>query len=112
MFADPTLTVDSLVGVMEKVTSDEKRRREVWEKVLKWKYFRPGYFLDIVIVSSYVDEVYTKYTTDKEKTHALADVYVNSRPESSWQHLVKALYAYGELAAAKEAKPFLQHNGG
>ena len=103
MFADPTLTVDSLVGVMEKVTSDEGRRRKVWAEVLRREYLTP---------SSYVDEVYTKYTTDKEKTHALADVYVNSRPESSWQHLVLTLYAEGELAAAKEAKSFLQHNGG
>ena len=103
MFADPTLTVDSLVGVMEKMTSDERRRREVWKKVLRWEYLTPSF---------YVDEVYTKYTTDKEKTHALADVYVNSRPESSWQHLVQTLYDYGELAAAKEAKSFLQHNGG
>ena len=112
MFADPTLTVNSLVGVMEKVTSDEERRREVWEEVLKWEIYRPGYLPDLVISSSYLDEVYTKYTTDKEKTHALADVYVNSRPESSWQHLVQTLYAGGELAAAKEAKSFLQHNGG
>ena len=95
--------MDGLVGVMEKVTSDEERRRKVWEKVLWWDHTTP---------SSYLDEVYTKYTTDKEKTHALADVYVNSRPESSWQHLVQTLYAKGELAAAKEAKPFLQHNGG
>ena len=88
---------------MEKVTSDEGRRREVWEKVL----WRGGH-----TPSSYLDEVYTKYTTDKEKTHALADVYVNSRPESSWQHLVQTLYVKGELAAAKEAKSFLQQNGG
>ena len=75
----------------------------MWEEVLEWDFTTPF---------SYLDEVYTKYTTDKEKTHALADVYVNSRPESSWQHLVQALYAKGELAAAKEAKSFLQHNGG
>ena len=103
MFAEPTLTVDSLVGVMEKVTSDEGRRREVWKEVLDWEHYTPY---------SYIDEVYTKYSTDKEKTHALANVYVNSRPESSWQHLVQTLYAKGELAAAKEAKSFLQHNGG
>ena len=103
MFADPTLTVDSLVAVMEKVTSDEGRRRKVWREVMEW---------DLTTPSSYIDEVYTKYSTDKEKTHALADVYVNSRSESSWQHLVQTLYAYGEQAAAKEAKSFLQHNGG
>ena len=95
--------MDGLVGVMEKVTSDEERRREVWREVLWWNATTP---------SSYLDEVYTKYTTDKEKTHALADVYVNSRPESSWRHLVQTLYYVVELAAAKEAKSFLQHNGG
>ena len=104
MFSDPTLTVESLVGVMEKVTSDEGWRREVWERVLQWDYTTP---------SSYIDEVYSKYiTTAKEKTHALADIYVNSRPESSWQDLVRILYDESELAAAKEAKPFLQQNGG
>ena len=103
MFAEPTLTVDSLVGVMEKVTSDEGRRKKVWEEVLSG---------DLTTPSSYIDAVYTKYSTDKEKTHALADVYVNSRPESSWQHLVRTLYAYGELAATKEAKSFLQQSGG
>ena len=102
MFADATLTVESLVGVLEKVTSDEGRRRKVWERMLKWYSATP---------SSYLDEVYSKYTSDKEKTHALADVYINSRPDSSWRHLVQILYSEGELAAAKEAKSFLQQNG-
>ena len=94
--------VESLVGVMKKLTSDERRRREVWEEVLEW---------DCVTPFSYLNEVYTMYTTDEEKTHALAVVYVNSRPESSWQHLVQTLYRESELAAAKEAKSFLQQNG-
>ena len=96
MFSDPTLTVESLVIVMEKVTSDEGRRREVWERVLGWTS------------SPYLDEVYLKYSTAEEKTHALADVYVNFTPGSSWQHLVQILYGESEMAAAKEAKPFLQ----
>ena len=91
--------MDSLVEVMEKVTSDEGRRRVVWESVLRWNYTTP---------SSYLDEVYIKYTSDEEKAHALADVYINSRPESSWQDLVRTLYWESELAAAKEAKLFLQ----
>ena len=95
--------MDSLVGVMKKVTSDEGRRREVWKEMLQWNYTTP---------SSYLNEVYTKCTTDEEKTHALGDAYVNNRPESSWQHLVQTLYWEGELAAAKEAKSFLQQNGG
>ena len=91
--------MESLVGVMEKVTSDEGRRRKVWERVLEWK---------VVIPFSYLDEVYSKYTADEEKTLALADVYINSRPESSWQHLLQILYAESEVAAVKEAKSFLQ----
>ena len=88
--------MESLVGVMEKVTSDEGRRREVWERVLG---------LDYVTPSSYLDKV---YPTAEEKTHALADVYINSRSDSSWQHLVKILYGESEMAAAKEAKSFIQ----
>ena len=102
MFADPTLTVDNLVGVMEKVTSDKESRKEVWKKVLEWEDNAPD---------SYVDEVYTKYTTEKEQTNILADVYINSRPDSSWHHLVETLYEEGEVAAAKEAKSFLEQNG-
>ena len=96
------MTVDSLVRVMEKVTSDEGGRRKVWERVLKWEGATP---------SSCLDEVYSKYTTAKEKTHALADVYVNSRPESSWEHLLQTLHDESEVAAAKEAKSFLEQKG-
>ena len=84
------------------MTSDEERRKKVWGKVLD---------LDGATPSSYLDKVYSKYTTAEEKTHALADVYVNSRPESSWQHLAETLYAQSELAAAKEVKSFLQQHG-
>ena len=88
---------------MEKVTSDEKRRRNVWERVLEYEYMYIYY-----TASFYVDEVYLKDSTAEEKTRALADVYVNIRPDSSWMHLVQILYAESEMAAAKEAKPFLQ----
>ena len=74
----------------------------MWGKVLKWDYRTPD---------SYLDEVDTNYSTEKEKTNVLADVYINSRPDSSWEHLVKTLYDAGELVTAKEAKPFLQQNG-
>ena len=96
------MIVESLVRVMEKMTSDEGRRKEVWGRVLD---------LDGATPSSYLDEVYSKYTTAEEKIHALADVYVNIRPGSSWQHLVITLYTESELAAAKEAESFLQQNG-
>ena len=72
---------------------DEGKRSKVWKEVLEWDYATP---------SACLDEVYSKYTTANEKTHALADVYINSRPDSSWQHLVQTLYDDNELAAAKE----------
>ena len=104
LFTDHALTVDVLVDVMEKLTSDEERRREVWQKMLRWEYNTP---------SSYIAEVYTQLNTSaREKTQALSDVYVNIRPESSWQHLVVTLYDESELAAAKQAKLFLPVNGG
>ena len=102
LFAEPTLTVDNLVGVMGKVTSDKERRKEVWREVLEWGYHAPD---------SYIDEVYTKYTTEKEQTNVLVDVCINSTPYSSWYYLVRTLYCKGELAAAKEAKSFFQQNG-
>ena len=102
-FADSTLTVENLLRVMKKVTSeDEEKRRELWERVLEWDYDVP---------ESYLDEVESKYTTTREKTSDLVDVYVNSHPEPSWKQLVERLYLCGEMAAAKEAKAFLQKNG-
>ena len=101
-FTDPALTLNNFIGVIEKVTPDKERRREVWGKVLKWNYHTPD---------SYLNEVDTNYSTENEKTNVLADVYINSRTDSSWEHLVKTLHGAGELAAAKEAKSFLQQNG-
>ena len=109
LFAEPTLTVDNLVRVTEKVTLDKKRRKEVWRKVLEWEYDK--FSLEYYTPNSYLVEVYTKYTTEKEQTNVLADVYINSRPDSSWHHLIETLYEKHELAAAKEAKSFLQQNG-
>ena len=88
---------------MEKVTSeDEEKIREVWEEVLVWNCCVP---------ESYLNEVESKYSTTREKTSDIADVYVNSYPEPSWERLVNGLYCCGEMAAAKEAKSFLQKNG-
>ena len=102
-FAESTLTVDNLLRVMKKVTSDEEKRMKVWREVLWWE----EYDYD---PKSYLDEVESKYTTTREKTSDIADVYVNSYPEPSWERLVGDLYYCGEMAAAKEAKSFLQKN--
>ena len=100
IFTESSLTVDNLVGVMEKMTSGKENRRKVWEAVLEWEEFIPSYLFDMVD---------RKKTTEKEKQSILAGVYIDVRPESSWKHLVSFLYDNGELAAAKEAKSFLQN---
>ena len=46
-----------------------------------------------------------------DRVASLADVYVNIKPRSSWQHVVSVLYDEYELAAAKEAKSFVSQNG-
>ena len=99
-FAEPSLTVDNLVGVMRKVTPGKENRSEVWQQVLEWNGCR---------IDCFLDNMDTKKITEKEKMSILAGVYINVRPESSWIHLVTALYKNGELAAAEEAKSFLQN---
>ena len=92
---DPTLTVENVTRAMEKVTVDKRRR--VWERVLG---------------EGTVEEIYSRHSNEKEKLHSCGDVYVACKPHSSWKELVQKLYNCGVMAAAKEAKAFLQHNGG
>ena len=73
-------------------------RREVWEEVLD---------------EDAVKEIYSShYSSKEEKLHSCADTYVACKPDSSWEDLAQELYDRGEMAAAKEAKAFLQQKGG
>ena len=93
---DPTLTVGNVTRAMEKVTVD--KRRKAWEEVLSWRV---------------VEEIYSSHSSEEEKLHSCADIYVTCNPHSSWEELVQKLYYNcGEMAAAKEAKAFLQQKGG
>ena len=44
----------------------------------------------------------------EKKIKVLANVYINSHPDSSWEHLVKTSKQNDEQAAAEEAESFLQ----
>ena len=92
---DPTLTVGNVSGAMEKITVD--KRRLVWE---------------LVLGREPVKEIYSSHSSEEEKLHSCADTYVTCKPDSSWEELVGNLYDYGEMTAAKEAKVFLQQEGG
>ena len=88
---ESTLTVENVVGVMEKVVVE--RRKEVWS------------------LGGIVQEIYQKYSTEEQRIHACADIYVNCHPDSSWIDLCEGLYGENEMTAAKKAKTFIPQTG-
>ena len=93
----PSLTVENVANVMEKVTEDKRRR--LWESVLG----ESG--------ESHIEEVYRSCSGEMERTFAFSDTYVKCRPESSWEHLVSVLYEEDEMNAVDLARPFLPPRG-
>ena len=92
---DPILTVGNVTKAVEKVTL--KKRRRVWERVLG---------------EGAVEEIYSSHSSEEEKLRSCADIYVTCKPDSSWEGFFRRLYDCDEMAAAKEAKAFLQQKGG
>ena len=90
---DSTHTLENVSGAMEKVSVDN--RRQLWEELLG---------------KEAVEEIYNSHSSEEEKLHSCADSYI-SKPNSSWENLVELSYVYGEMAAAKKAKSFLQQKG-
>ena len=117
---DPTLTVENVTDVMEKVT--EVKRRQVWRAVLRYEKRElsqrgpprrrrlRGQFFNSIDLEILID-IYSSHSSEKEKTHACSDVYVNCHPESSWEHLTTLLYEKDELTAVDHARPFLPPRG-
>ena len=95
MFPDPSFTVNNVTKSLEKVKVDKK-----------------GRVLEEILNKAVVEEIYGSYSSEKEKLHSCAEIYVTSDPDSSFKDLVDWLYQYGEMAAAKEAKSFLPKTGG
>ena len=62
-------------------------------------------------IDDYSDKIYSGHSTEEEKTHTCSDVYVNCRPESSWEHLTSRLYRADETAAVDQARPLLPPRG-
>ena len=93
---EPTLTVENVAGVMEKVAVE--RREEVWS--------RQG-----IVPRPQLEEINQKYSTEEQKIHACADIYVNCHPDFSWTHLHQRLYKKNEMTAVKKAKTFIPQTG-
>ena len=93
---ESTLNVDYVVGVMEKVAVE--RRKEVW-------------FRGDIVPDAQLEEIYQKYSTEEQRIHACADIYVNCCPDSSWTHLHQKLYVRNEMTAVRKAKTFIPQTG-
>ena len=89
---DPTLTVDNVNHVMEKV--EPKEKVQVWNHVLEHGM--------IEIMSR------TKFTFKEEEC---ADIYVNCYHSASWKHLARSLYCHRQVAAIDEVRSYLPPRG-
>ena len=90
---DPTMTVDNVTQILNKIPTDK------WEEVMGGG--------GLGITRPLREEIQRRYSTDTEKNHACADYYVNCHPEAEWKHLTKKLYSYSAFTTAKESKSFL-----
>ena len=90
---DPTLTVDKVSYIMEKV--EPKVKMEVW-----------------------MDACYTFMESRKMKEMCMSgkeykctDLYVNYNPHSSWEWLSRSLYRHHQVAAVEEVRLYLPPRG-
>ena len=87
---DPTLTVDNVGGIMEKV--EPKVKKQVWVDVGMGK-----------------DKMKELYMSGKEDE--CTDLYVNCNPYSSWERLARSLYHHHQVAAVEEVRSYLPPRG-
>ena len=98
LFADVNLAADIITEVMETVPAD--RVVKVWT--------------DLGVPESLVEKISGKLSTAKDKTRACVDLYLcNPDRNPSWRDITSTLYKYGEMAAVRKAKSFmdLRDNG-
>ena len=89
---DPTLTVDNVSHVMEKVKP--KVKTQVWVDACG------------ATIKNEVEELFASGKEDE-----CADLYVNCNPYSSWEHLARSLYHHHQVAAVEEVRSFLPPRG-
>ena len=91
---EPTMTVENLLRVMEKVTNG--RAEEVWRRLI-----------DRTILK----DISSKCSTERELVNTYADIYVNCDPYSSWEGVARLLYDVEETAAVEEVRSYLNPRG-
>ena len=85
---DPTLTVDNVCHIMEKVKPEER------QEVLK----------EILIYSHVFNMLSGQYSTASEVEAAAVDIYVNCCPRPSWEHLAWILYRHHQVATGERTR--------
>ena len=93
---DPTLTVDNVSCVMEKVKPKERQP-----------------LLKEMVVSIIFNKIQSsgKYPTASEVEAAAVDIYVNCCSWASWKHLAESLYCHHQVAAVEEVRSYLPPRG-
>ena len=89
---DPTLTVDNVSHIMEKVEPNVKI--QVWDDA-SWVTVRGG----------------RVRPTMPLKEDERADLYVNCHPHSSWEHFAGSLYLHHQMIAVEEVRSYLPPRG-
>jgi hypothetical protein len=89
---DPTLTVDNVTHIMEKVEPQVKT--QVWEDV-----------------RAPLEEKKIKELCMSGKADECADMYVNCNPYSSWEDIAQSLYRHHQMAAIEEVRSYLPPRG-
>ena len=88
--SDPTLTVEHVREVMAEVGN--------WVSVGRWHG----------VSDSKLQEIRQQSSTEREKSLALGDYWVNTDPEASWEKLARELHQSGEERALAVTKQYLQ----
>ena len=57
------------------------------------------------------EEIRQQSSTEREKSLALGDYWVNTAPDASWERLARVLYWMGEHRAVAVTKQYLQQQG-
>ena len=89
---DPTLTVDNVSRVIEKVKGELRPR--IWG-----------------VLSPAIGEVIQGEGYSSEKDPTYADLYANCKPCSSWERLAGSLYRHHQVAAIEEVRSYLPPRG-
>ena len=87
--SDPTLTVENVREVMAEVGN--------WEMV--------GFWLNVPFTKR--EKISQQSSTEREKSLAVGDYWVNTALDASWEKLAKVLYKEGEERAGAVMKQYL-----